>query len=133
MVIQKKTPNLMALLDSHAKEATPEVLIILKPLNPLPPRPSPPEPAKKKRKREKRPGKKVSEEAEIQGQPLQEQAKGSSPPRANKRGLLAKALALRWPLNTDPESSLGQIRLPFDSSIRDFNHGRAVYVADAMK
>lgn len=91
MVIQKKTPNLMALLDSHTKEATPEVLIILKPLTPLPPRPSPPEPAKKKRKREKRPGKKVSEEGEIQGQPLQEQGKGSKSTKSQQKRVASES------------------------------------------
>ncbi|KAK7857998.1 geranylgeranyl transferase type-2 subunit beta 1 [Quercus suber] len=53
MVIQKKTLNLLALLESHAGGATPEVPVDLRPPTPIPARSSPTEPGEKKRKREK--------------------------------------------------------------------------------
>lgn len=53
MVIQKKTPNLSALLESHVRESTTKVPIVPRPSTPIPPRPFPLEPTNKKRKRDK--------------------------------------------------------------------------------
>lgn len=66
MVIQKKIPNLLALLESHARSATHEFQVGLRPPTPIPTRSSPIDPRDKKWKKEKRPSKEVSEEGVIQ-------------------------------------------------------------------
>ena len=68
MVIQKNTPNLLALLESYARGATPEVPIDLRPPTPIASWASPIELSEKKRKRERTLGKEVSKEGEIQTQ-----------------------------------------------------------------
>ena len=60
MVIQKKTPNLLALLEIHARGATPEVPVDPRPPTPIPAQSSPTKLGEKKRKREKRPDKEIS-------------------------------------------------------------------------
>ena len=77
MVIQKNTPNLLALLESHARGATPEVPVDLRPPTPIPSRAFPTELSKKKRKRERTLGKEVSKEGEIRTQVAQKTSKGS--------------------------------------------------------
>ena len=76
MVIQKNTPNLLALLESHARGATPEVSVYLRPSTPIPSRAFPIELSEKKRKRERTLGKEVSKEGEIQTQVAQKTSKG---------------------------------------------------------
>lgn len=65
IVLQRRTPNILALLESHAKSATLEVSMDLKPLTPHPSRAFLIKLGEKKRKRDKRPGKEVSKEGEI--------------------------------------------------------------------
>ena len=67
MVIQKKTPNLLVLLEFYTEGTTLEVLVDSKPPTPLA-RSSPTEPGKTKRKRVKRSGKEIFEEGKIQSQ-----------------------------------------------------------------
>ena len=67
MVIEKKLPDLLSLLESHAGDATPEIAVVLRPLTPIlpPPPPTQTEPVDKKRKRDKKGGKGSTEEGEI--------------------------------------------------------------------
>ena len=66
MVIEKKLPDLLSLLESHAGDATPEIAVVLRPPTPiLPPPPTQTEPVDKKRKRDKKGGKGSTEEGEI--------------------------------------------------------------------
>ena len=67
MVIQKKTPNLLVLLEFYTEGTTLEVSVDSKPPTPLA-RSSPTEPGKTKRKRVKRSGKEIFEEGKIQSQ-----------------------------------------------------------------
>ena len=85
MVIQKNTPNLLELLESYARGATPEVLINLRPPTPIPSRASPTELSEKKRKRERMLGRKVSKKGEIQTQVAQETGKGSKSTRTQQK------------------------------------------------
>ena len=68
MVIEKKLPDLLSLLESHAGDATPEIAVVPWPPTPILPPPPPPtqtEPVDKKRKRDKKGGKGSTEEGEI--------------------------------------------------------------------
>ena len=57
MVIEKKLPNLLSLLESHARTVAPEVPVVPRPPTPIPPTRVQTEPADKKGKRDKRGGK----------------------------------------------------------------------------
>lgn len=65
IVLQRRTPNILALLESHAKSATLEVAVDPKPPTPHPSRAFLIKLGEKIRKRDKRPGKEVFEEGEI--------------------------------------------------------------------
>ena len=80
MVLQRRTPNLLALLESHVGSATPEVSVDPRPPTPLPSRTSPIELVEKKRKRDKKSGKGMSEEGKIQPSKDQEPSRGSKAP-----------------------------------------------------
>lgn len=63
MVIEKRLPDLLSLLESYSGDATPEVLTV-----PMPPSPAPPpqiDPTGKIRKRDKKGGKGIAEEGKI--------------------------------------------------------------------
>ena len=64
MVIEKKLPNLLSLLESHVDDATLEVLVVSRPPTPTPPPPQNDQ-TDKKRKRDKKAGKGAAEKGEI--------------------------------------------------------------------
>ena len=66
-MIEKKLPDLLSLLESHAGDATPEIAVVPRPPTPIlpPPPPTQTEPVDKKRKRYKKGGKGSTEEGEI--------------------------------------------------------------------
>ena len=66
MVIEKKLPNLLSLLESHARTVAPEVPVVPRPPTPIPPTRVQTEPTDKKGKRDKKGGKGVVEEGEVQ-------------------------------------------------------------------
>lgn len=66
MMIEKKLPDLLSLLESHARDATPEVVVVPRPPTPIPPPPIQTERADKKRKKDNKGGKGSTEEREIQ-------------------------------------------------------------------
>ena len=65
MVIEKKLADLLSLLESHVGDATPKVLVVLRPPIPTPPPPPQNDPTDKKRKRDKKAGKGAAEKGEI--------------------------------------------------------------------
>ena len=67
MVIEKKLPDLLSLLESHAGDATPKIAVVMRPPTPIlpPPPPTQTEPVDKKRKRDTKGGKGSTEEGEI--------------------------------------------------------------------
>jgi len=65
VVLQRKTPNLLALLESHVEGTTPEVAVNPYPPTPLPSWVSPAEPLEKKRKRDKKAGNETFGEGEV--------------------------------------------------------------------
>ena len=74
MVIEKRLPNLLYLLESHIDDATPQTPVVPRPLTPLPPPQT--DLANKKRKWDKKVGKGIAEEGEIQEETPLEQTKG---------------------------------------------------------
>ena len=64
MVIEKRLPDLLSLLESHARATIPKVPVIPKPLTPIPLTPAQTEPVDKKQKMDKRGGKGVVERSE---------------------------------------------------------------------
>lgn len=70
MVIEKRVPNLLSLIESHAGEAAPEISVVSRPPTPTPtptPAPSPRiDPVDNKRKRENKARNGVIEEGDIQ-------------------------------------------------------------------
>lgn len=66
MVIEKRLPNLLSLLESHARTTVPGVLVIPKPLTLIILAPIQTEPTDKKWKRDRRRGKGVVEKGEVQ-------------------------------------------------------------------
>ena len=66
MVIEKRLPDLLSLLESHTGTAAPEVPIIPRPPTPIPLTPIQTKLADKKRKRDKKRGKGLIEEGKVQ-------------------------------------------------------------------
>lgn len=66
MVIKKRFPYLLSLLESHAGTATLKVTLVARRPTPIPPAPIQTKPADKKRKRDKKGGKCHIEEGEVQ-------------------------------------------------------------------
>lgn len=77
MVNEKRVPDLLYLLESHAGDATPKILVVLTPPTPAPSSPPQTNPIDKKRKKDKKAGKGVIEEREIQAETPLEQTRGS--------------------------------------------------------
>ena len=65
MVIEKKLPDLLSLLESHTEGATPEITVVPKLLMLALPSPTQTELVDKKQKRDKKGGKGSTEEREI--------------------------------------------------------------------
>lgn len=66
MVIEKRLPDLLSLLESHVDDTTPEILVVPRPPTPTPLPPPQTNPADKKRKRDKKAGKGIAKKGEIQ-------------------------------------------------------------------
>ena len=91
MVIKKKLPDLLSLLDSHARDATLKVAMVQRPPTLNPP-PTPPQKKKtqtkqanKKWKRDKKGSKGSTKEGGIQEETLLEQSKATKVTRAQQR------------------------------------------------
>ena len=54
MVIEKRLPDLLSLLESHVGTTTSEISVVPRPLTPIPPPPPQTEPAEKKWKKEQK-------------------------------------------------------------------------------
>lgn len=132
MVIQNKTPNLLALLESHARDATPKVSIDLRPSTPIPTQSSPIEPSEKKRKKEKRPSKGVSKEGEIQ---IQTKSTKAQQKKNDIEGTSFEVVTKCRPTVPTyyPTLILDGALLPSNSSIKYFHQGQAGYVADSVE
>nr|POF02849.1 hypothetical protein CFP56_10907 [Quercus suber] len=85
MVIEKKLPDLLSLLKSHAGGAKLEVPMMPRPPTPVPLPPAQTNPADKKRKRDKKGGKSSVEEGEIPKDTPPEQTKVAKITRAQQR------------------------------------------------
>ena len=85
MVIEKKLPDLLFLLESHAGTATPKVPIVPRPLTPIPLALVQTKAADKKRKRDKKGGKGPIEEGEIQEEAPPKPTKVAKVTRAQQR------------------------------------------------
>ena len=104
MVIEKKLPNLLSLLESHVGDATLEVLVVPRPPTPAPPPPPQNDPIEKKRKRDKKVGKGAAEEGEVQEETSPEQTRFQRPPDLSKEGV---ERCPRLPMNVSPEFQTG--------------------------
>ena len=121
MVLNKRTPNLLALLESHAWAFNPH------PPTPAQSRASPTEPLEKKRKRDKKAGKETFEEGEVQPSKDQEPpkevkvAKGQQRRSSTEGSHIGVALDCRTKVPIwNPTLELDGAPLPVDSFIRDF-------------
>ena len=85
MVIEKRLPDLLSLLESHARAIVPKVLVIPKPLTPIPVAPAQTELADKKRIMDKRGGKRVVKEGEVQEETPHEPIKMTKVTRTQQR------------------------------------------------
>nr|POF02845.1 hypothetical protein CFP56_10903 [Quercus suber] len=86
MVIEKKLPDLLSLLESHAGGATPEVLMMPRPPTPVPLPPAQTNPADKKRMRDKKGGKAQSRKGRFQKTLLLNKLRWLKSPELNKEG-----------------------------------------------
>lgn len=136
MVIEKRLLDLLSLLESHFGDATPEIPMVPRPPTPASPPPPPPQtdPADKIRKRDKKGGKGIVEKVEIQEETPFEQTRGPNAIQSQQRkgGEVAETAPerhLRVP-NWNPPLVLDGAPLTSDSSIQDFDNGRAGYVAN---
>lgn len=85
MVIEKKMSGLPSLLESHARDATPKIVVLPRPLTPVPHLPTQTEPVDKKRKRDKKGGKGSAKEGEIQEETPLEQTKDAKVTQSQQR------------------------------------------------
>ena len=85
MVIEKRLPDLLSLLESHARATVPKVPVIPKPLTPIPLTPAQTKPTDKKQKMDKRGGKGVVEEGEVQEETPHEPIKMTKVTRTQQR------------------------------------------------
>ena len=139
VVLQRKTPNLLALLESHVEGTTPEVAVNPCPPTPLPPWVSPAEPLEKKRKRDKKAGNETSKEGEVQPSKDQEPPKGSKVAKGQQRRSFVEGSGLEVTPDCCPKVptwnlplELNGAPLSVDSSIRDFQQGKTSYVANSL-
>ena len=85
MVIEKRLPDLLSLLESHARTTAPKAPIVPKPLTLIPSTPEQTEPVDKKRKREKKGGKGPIKEGEVQEEALPKPTKVARMTQAQQR------------------------------------------------
>ena len=85
MVIKKKLPDLLSLLESHTGTTAPEVPIVPRPPTPITPGPVQTEATDKKCKRDKKEGKGPIEEGEVQEEAPPEPTKVAKVTRAQQR------------------------------------------------
>lgn len=106
MVIEKRLLDLLPLLESHARDATPKVPVVPRPQIPAPLPPIQIEPTDNKRKRDKKVGKGTAKEGEIQEETLPEQSRGLRATRSQqrKRGEVTETILERrsWILSWNP-------------------------------
>jgi len=134
MVVEKRLLDLLSLLESHFGDATPEIPMVPRPPTPTSPPLPQTNPADKIRKRDKKGGKGIIEEVEIQEETPSEQTKGPNAIQSQQRkgGEVAETAPerhLRVP-NWNPPPVLDGAPLTSNSSIQDFDNGRAGYVAN---
>ena len=137
MVIERRLPGLLSLLESHARTTMPEVPVILRPPTPIIPAPIQIEPIDKKRKRDRRVGKGVVDEGEVQEETPLEPTKVVKMTRTQQRKGVERSntaserrsKALIW----NPSFALDDSPLLEDASIRDFNGGRVGYIANTVE
>ena len=132
---QKKNTSLFELLESYTRGFTLEVAIQPRPSTPFPTYTSPSEQLKNKRKREKK-GKEASEENEIAPKDLEPQkrakivkgAQRRNRPEGSAADIVIDCCARTpiWNLAIELDGS----PLPLDSSIRDFQKGKAGYALE---
>lgn len=130
---------MLELLESHARGTVLEVATQTQPPSPLPAHASLFDQVDKKRKRDKK-GKEVAEEGKsIPSKELEPpkgakiakgaQRKPSSEGAITKRTIDCRPQVPIW----NPTLELDGAHLPMDSSVRDFQKGKAGYVADALE
>lgn len=85
MVIEKRIPDLLSLLESHAGDATHEVPMVPRPLTPTPLPPTQTDLVDKKRKKDKKAGKGTAEESKIQEETPLEKTRGPKAIRSQQR------------------------------------------------
>lgn len=85
MVLQKRTPNLLVLLEFHAGGATPKMAINPYPPTPVQSRASLAEPLKKERKKNQKARNETFEEGKVQPSKNQEPPKGSKVAKEQQR------------------------------------------------
>lgn len=140
MVLQRMLKTgLLELLGSHAGGFTPAVAVQTRPPTPLPIHSSHFEPAGKKRKRHKK-GKDVFEEGEVIPSKELEPQKMAKIVKGAQRKSLAEGTVIERGLDRrpkvpvwNPPLELDGAPLPMDSSIREFQKGRAGYVVDTLE
>ena len=84
-MIEKRLSDLLSVLESHARDATSKVPVVLRPTTPAPPPPTQTEPTNKKWKRDQKGGKVSTKEGEIQEETLPEQTKVAKVTRSQQR------------------------------------------------
>ena len=140
MVLQMKPKiGLLELLESHAGGFVLEVSIQTQPSTPLLVHTSPSELVDKKRKHDKK-GKEVAEEGKvIPSKDLEPQkgakiAKGAQRKSSGEGTILERVPDCRPRIQIwNPPLELDGAPLPLDSSIKDFQKGKAGYVANALE
>ena len=137
MVIERRLPELLSLLESHARTTMPEVPVNPRPLTPTLPAPAQIELADKKRKRNKRGGKGVVEEGEIQEDSPPEPTKVVQvTPTQQRKGAESSNIAFECRSKApvwNPSFALNDSPLREDTSIQDFDGGRVGYIANTME
>ena len=137
MVIEKKLPDLLSLLESHTEGATPEITVVPKLLTLALPPPTQTEPVDKKQKRDKKGGKGSTDEKEIQEETPLKQAKIVKVTRSQQRreGETSEVVPERCPRipNWNPLLLLDGSPLLANSSICNFDNKREGYVVDLVE
>nr|POE49892.1 hypothetical protein CFP56_32847 [Quercus suber] len=130
-------PDLLSLLESHVGTTTLEVPIIPRSLTLIPLIPPQTKPVDKKQKRDKKDGKGSTEEGEIQEETPPEQTKVMKTSQTQQRRggedsemiLKHRSRVSSW----NPPLILDRAPPSIDSSIRNFDHGRASYMANSVE
>ena len=137
MVIEKKLPDLLFLLESHTGTTNLEIPIVPRPSTPIPLAPVQTKAADKKGKRDKIGGKRPIKEGEVQEEALPEPTKVAKVTRAQqRRGVESSDVASERRSrvsNWNPVFELDGSPLREDASICNFDGGRVGYMANAVE